>query len=387
MKILKGVFTLQQKNDVIIIGAGTAGLTLSIFLKKAGIDSTIYERDEEPHESGAGFIVTTNGIRVLEHLGLVEKVHDKSSLIKEEVTHDKLNNEVEKAVLYNKDSQGQEHISITRYDLCQVLLEEAERMGVSIVYGKELVNLQQDVNSVTGQFDDESEVTGKLLVGADGSNSNTRERTFYDKHLEYRGLFAVQGLAPSQSISEELEGRGISYVDSEKEILNFLSLANPHKEDNILWQLVGRKERKYPTKDLEELDSHETREMLLELLHDWDNPSIEVIKQSEIMFPRSLFELEEDSNWSKDRVVLIGDAAHTADPLYGQGTAWALEDGMYLAKMLYEYTYQDAFYFYEFDRKKMIDRVSKIEAGDYTRTSLDEYEEAFNYSIEWINEG
>jgi 2-polyprenyl-6-methoxyphenol hydroxylase-like FAD-dependent oxidoreductase len=38
--------------------------------------------------------------------------------------------------------------------------------------------------------------------------------------------------------------------------------------------------------------------------------------------------------WSKGRVVLIGDAAHSSSPFMGQGGAMALEDGLVLAGML-----------------------------------------------------
>jgi len=36
----------------------------------------------------------------------------------------------------------------------------------------------------------------------------------------------------------------------------------------------------------------------------------------------------------KDRVVLIGDAAHALSPNAGQGASMASEDAMYLAKVL-----------------------------------------------------
>jgi 2-polyprenyl-6-methoxyphenol hydroxylase-like FAD-dependent oxidoreductase len=53
----------------------------------------------------------------------------------------------------------------------------------------------------------------------------------------------------------------------------------------------------------------------------------------------------------------IEDSAHTISPNSGQGASLALEDALYLAKLLKSYDYKDAFKLFELERK---DRVEAI---------------------------
>lgn len=60
--------------DVAIIGLGTAGTALGVFLARAGHRVQVYERTPEPGTAGAGIIVQRTGLRVLAELGLKEQV-------------------------------------------------------------------------------------------------------------------------------------------------------------------------------------------------------------------------------------------------------------------------------------------------------------------------
>jgi 2-polyprenyl-6-methoxyphenol hydroxylase-like FAD-dependent oxidoreductase len=66
--------------------------------------------------------------------------------------------------------------------------------------------------------------------------------------------------------------------------------------------------------------------------------------------------------WSRNRVVLAGDAAHAMLPFAGQGAAQAIEDGLMLADALATYEYEDherALNTYESERKPRADRVRR----------------------------
>lgn len=64
------------------------------------------------------------------------------------------------------------------------------------------------------------------------------------------------------------------------------------------------------------------------------------MKSLKVIYPRSIYELEEMNHWSRGRVVLVGDALHATNPILGLGASWALEDSMYLAKMLKDHGYR-----------------------------------------------
>jgi 2-polyprenyl-6-methoxyphenol hydroxylase-like FAD-dependent oxidoreductase len=63
--------------------------------------------------------------------------------------------------------------------------------------------------------------------------------------------------------------------------------------------------------------------------------------------------------WHKGRVAVIGDAAHAVSPSAGQGASMALEDAMYLAKLLRDLQgdHELAFELFERERKPRVERV------------------------------
>src|SRR5436190_23865810 len=67
--------------NILIIGAGIAGLTAAIALRQAGFGVEVFERAPELKEIGAGIGLSANAIRVLKHLGLMQQVIDRGAVI------------------------------------------------------------------------------------------------------------------------------------------------------------------------------------------------------------------------------------------------------------------------------------------------------------------
>ena len=60
--------------QVAIVGAGIAGLTAAIALKKMGLRPVIYEAAPQIKALGAGLTLAANAIKGFERLGIAEKV-------------------------------------------------------------------------------------------------------------------------------------------------------------------------------------------------------------------------------------------------------------------------------------------------------------------------
>src|SRR5690348_7044120 len=58
----------KQQKKALIIGAGIAGPTLALFLKRVGIEAEIYEARET--SEGFSLSLSCNGVAVLQELGL-----------------------------------------------------------------------------------------------------------------------------------------------------------------------------------------------------------------------------------------------------------------------------------------------------------------------------
>jgi salicylate hydroxylase len=57
---------------IAIVGGGLGGLAAALFLRRAGIDATVYEMSPELREAGAGIVVPPNMVRVLADAGLAD---------------------------------------------------------------------------------------------------------------------------------------------------------------------------------------------------------------------------------------------------------------------------------------------------------------------------
>jgi 2-polyprenyl-6-methoxyphenol hydroxylase-like FAD-dependent oxidoreductase len=92
-------------------------------------------------------------------------------------------------------------------------------------------------------------------------------------------------------------------------------------------------------------------------------PLLAEITRAEQVFYTSVEEVHLKLPWSRGRVVLIGDAAHSSTPFMGQGGAMALEDAVLLAEMLDSASdivaVLTAFSTRRFDRCKFVQDVSR----------------------------
>ncbi len=59
---------------VVIVGAGIGGIALALTLRREGIDYVVLEQAPELTEVGAGIQLSSNGVRVLDYLGVAREL-------------------------------------------------------------------------------------------------------------------------------------------------------------------------------------------------------------------------------------------------------------------------------------------------------------------------
>jgi len=74
-------FKAKRPLKVIVVGAGIAGLSVALGLKKTGHEVLVLERAHEIAEVGAGIQVAPNAARILGRLGLLDKVMAKANVL------------------------------------------------------------------------------------------------------------------------------------------------------------------------------------------------------------------------------------------------------------------------------------------------------------------
>ncbi|WP_172463419.1 FAD-dependent monooxygenase [Priestia endophytica] len=342
--------------QVLIIGGGIAGITLAIFLKREGIEASVYESYPYRKDAGAAFLLSPNALRVLEKLDIKERIQQNGW----KVTSMEMRNKQGTLMMANYlvDEENQEHpmIYIARSDLMNSLLDKADLEGIKIHYGKKLDKIYQREDSVIALFKDGTEAVGTQLIGADGINSTTRQRIFPECTLKYAGYAIFQGLVSSEKIPHMNLNNMVAYSKGNL----FIGISRCHPSERNNYHCFGTifTERKIPTKEFEQKTTEALRKELLKVFEGWGDLVSSILTHTEKIYAKSRFEFAPLENWSRNRVTLIGDALHGTSPYTGQGVSVALEDAWYMATMLSQHDYKDAFYYFEYDRKPRIKELT-----------------------------
>ncbi|KAK0765136.1 hypothetical protein N5P37_002614 [Trichoderma harzianum] len=195
-----------SNKPVLIIGAGVVGLTLAHGLKKANIPFEIYERDENIDARGQGYAITLHW--VLEYLKQIldQETFDAIDGVQvdpEVGRHDSgnfmfINLETKEAKFKIPPNYRRR---VNREKLRKVLLK-----GVAdkVHWNKRLADIQVSDNAsdgVTAVFADGTRAQGRILVGAEGSNSQTRKFLVPDAHQNY--LLPVKMIGASADFTPE----------------------------------------------------------------------------------------------------------------------------------------------------------------------------------------
>ena len=199
---------------VVIIGAGIGGLTAGIALRQAGYEVEIYDRVKELRPAGAGISLWSNGVKVLNRLGLGEKMAAIGGLM------DRMQYLTPKGDVLNNidlcplvEEVGQRPYPVARTDLQQMLLE-AYPGEVKLEH--KCIEVQQDENGVTATFENGHRTTGDLLIAADGVRSLLRTYVLGEEVQPKYGYYVNwNGLVPA---SEDLAAKNswVIYVGEHK---------------------------------------------------------------------------------------------------------------------------------------------------------------------------
>ncbi len=308
---------------VSIIGGGIGGLAAASALQRLGIEVTVFERNPELREIGAGLTLWANGVQVLRQLGLA----DALTAVSARLTHfecwswrgKRLGSmrldTIERRV-------GASSLGIHRADLLR-LLAGTVNWG-SIHLNAHCVGFRSEQETIISRFADGQEQQTDLLVGADGLHSVIREQLLgkqpprYSGYTCWRGvaLFAEQRVSPG--ISSETWGRGRRF--------GMLPIGN----GRVFWYATFN----CPAGEQDRAGGRKAR--LLRLFEGWREPIGRLIEATdeETILRNDLFDRRPVRHWGSGRVTLLGDAAHPPTPNLGQGACQALEDALVLAGCL-----------------------------------------------------
>src|SRR5262249_42907844 len=164
---------------VLMVGAGMAGMSLGVALKRAGIDCEIVEIRPALSEPGTGISLQGPALRALKTIGVVDRCVALGFGYSHFKTCDAAGNvtgTVELPRLLGPDYPAT--LGIMRQAVHEVLADELARLGVPIRLGTSVEQLAQDDRGIEASFTDGTRRPFDLVVGADGANSRVRELAF-----------------------------------------------------------------------------------------------------------------------------------------------------------------------------------------------------------------
>ena len=180
---------------VIVIGAGIAGMSVAIGLRRLNIETLIIEQATELGEIGSGISLWPNALKALARLGIDGAVR---RLAIEEGSGGIRS--WRGTLLFQLDLRelrrelGEVTVILHRAELLSVLRDLTAAADMRL--GARCIGFEQNDRRVKALLSDGTSVEGDLLLGADGLHSVVRAQLFGASKPRYAGLHRLEGLRP-----------------------------------------------------------------------------------------------------------------------------------------------------------------------------------------------
>jgi FAD-dependent urate hydroxylase len=308
---------------VIIVGAGMGGLTAAIALQQAGYQVEIYDRVSELRPAGAGISLWSNGVKVMNRLGLGKEIARIGGPMKRMTYISKAGDILTDFSLAPLvEAVGQPPYPVARTDLQQMLLNAFGPEHVQL--NAHCVGVEQTPEQATAIFADGQRATGDVVIGADGTHSTVREHVLgCATQRRYAGYVNWNGLVKADEALADRESWVIYVGDGQRASLM------PVGGDRFYFFLD------VPL-SYEQAPGDDPQIELAEYFKGWADPVQRLIAQIDPSAVNrvKIHDIEPLPAFVKGRVALLGDAGHSTTPDLGQGGCQAFEDAWVLANML-----------------------------------------------------
>lgn len=356
----------------VLIGSGLAGGLLAAYLGRRGHEVDLYERRADPREGNIvggrsiNLAISTRGIHALEQIGFAEEALRNAIPMRGRMIHDKSG--ALHFAPYDVDPKKCIN-SIGRAALNTTVIEVAQRYpNVRVHFNHKCTGV--DLNSAIAHLETANgDVTtgGDAVIGVDGAFSAVRKSMQQEiANFQYDESYLAHGykeltIPPGPDGSWRMEKNAL-HIWPRK---SFMMIALPNPDGSftctLFWEFEGP--RSFGTtktdEDVRRFFAEEFPDavpLMTTLLEDFhNNPT------------GSLVTIRCAPWYYRDKVCLLGDAAHAVVPFYGQGMNAAFEDCVVLDECLQEFP-QDrerAFAEYFHRRKENVDALADLAVGNF----------------------
>jgi kynurenine 3-monooxygenase len=357
----------------VLIGSGLAGGLLAAYLGRRRYDVDLYERRADPREGNIiggrsiNLALSTRGIHALEQLGIADEVLKHAIPMRGRMIHEKSG-----ALHFARyDVDPNKHInSIGRAALNTTVIKAAQRYpNVRVHFNHKCIGVDLDsatarlLNSSTSQ---QLNASGDAVIGVDGAFSAVRQSMQLKiDNFQYDESYLAHGykeltIPPAPNGSWQME-KNVLHIWPRK---SFMMIALPNPDGSftctLFWEFEGP--RSFATTKTND----DVRRFFEEEFPDAVPLMPNLLEDFKANPTGSLVTIRCAPWFYRDRVCLVGDAAHAVVPFYGQGMNAAFEDCVVLDECLNEFADRHRAFAEYFRRRKVnADALADLALGNF----------------------
>jgi kynurenine 3-monooxygenase len=356
----------------VLIGSGLAGGLLAAYLGRRGHDVDLFERRADPREGNIvggrsiNLAISTRGIHALEKIGIADEALRHAIPMRGRMIHDK-SGELHFAP-YDVDPKKCIN-SIGRAALNTTVIETAQRYSnVRVHFNHKCTDV--DIYSAVAHLETENcavTTRGDAVIGVDGAFSAVRKSMQNEiAKFQYDESYLAHGykeltIPPRDDGSWRMEKNAL-HIWPRK---SFMMIALPNPDGSftctLFWEFEGP--RSFATTKADD----DVRRFFDEEFPDAVPLMPTLIEDFRNNPTGSLVTIRCAPWFYRDKVCLVGDAAHAVVPFYGQGMNAAFEDCVVLDECLQKLPQnrERAFAEYFHRRKENADALADLALGNF----------------------
>lgn len=316
--------------DALIIGGGIGGLATALALARKGRSVHVIERAAAFGEIGAGLQLAPNALRSLDRLGLLDAVNQDAVFPTRLLMLDATTAEQITAVALGpafRERYGYPYAVMHRSDLHRILLQACQDSPtVTLETNRPVAEIIDGGTTATAICEDGSRYEAALLIGADGLHSKVRALLGDERPPICQEYVAFRGTVARDAVTE-LAGDDsmVGWVGPEMHLVQY-----PVRRGDLLNQVAVFRSPSFDP-DSEDWGRFEELEAKLSGMHPLVQASLRTIGRDRRW---TMYDRPPIDTWVRNRIALVGDAAHPMLQYAAQGACQALEDAVCLGEML-----------------------------------------------------